>query len=604
MKTAFAKLMEKNPVQSSHDAFRAGGNGVPILTRASGQSTKGYQTMGNSRSFTTLGAYRMGDQDGNAPASAIYPDDIFNPPGLPDREYPTVTFASTGNNTFQPDDRGKATHALLKRLGDNQFKAKTQAPFEDYVAQQRLARDIQDASRNAGLEDVGKSREILRSLVAERRQQSENDYLRKMINGGATPEFAAKQIEDVRNANALQEARKIDDRSYQAKTLISRMAEKRGIRPAVNEPLSQNSAVMNPQSSQAMASLTGRDGEGFGTSQLDRVRQTITSGRVRSTETKEATDEQTAFSNLLATGEIPLPDSGSYSLATMRGQEQQNEMELQSEALASRLEALRLRQRKTKITLAEPIFAKDLIKKIYSRRGKKANASVLAVPENIQDMTPTQLILSINHSLISHPNGLAKLQKELSTHTWGTGERPSSSWINSLKQVAYKMNNGNFVTDIPSFPTEPFTTKYLLDAINELKNDRSPSLKLAVDSARTTLRGNIETGGNAHEAPKPKETQTEPTPEETASQALPKRTLGKTKTKMTQTQTATTEAGTMTEAKVIKTKAPKAPKPEPTDVYDSLKLPELRTALRGRGLPTSGNRAKLIAKLRSADASA
>ena len=321
MKTAFAKLMEKNPVQSSHDAFRAGGNGVPILTRASGQSTKGYQTMGNSRSFTTLGAYRMGDQDGNAPASAIYPDDIFNPPGLPDREYPTVTFASTGNNTFQPDDRGKATHALLKRLGDNQFKAKTQAPFEDYVAQQRLARDIQDASRNAGLEDVGKSREILRSLVAERRQQSENDYLRKMINGGATPEFAAKQIEDVRNANALQEARKIDDRSYQAKTLISRMAEKRGIRPAVNEPLSQNSAVMNPQSSQAMASLTGRDGEGFGTSQLDRVRQTITSGRVRSTETKEATDEQTAFSNLLATGEIPLPESGSYSLATMRGQE-------------------------------------------------------------------------------------------------------------------------------------------------------------------------------------------------------------------------------------------------------------------------------------------
>ncbi len=619
MKTAFAKLMEKNPVQSSHDAFRAGGNGVPILTRASGQSTTGYQTMGNSRSFTTLGAYRMGDQDGNAPASAIYPDDIFNPPGQPDREYPTVTFASTGNNAFQPDDRGKATHALLKRLGDQQFKAKLQAPFEDYVAQQRLARDIQEASRNAGLEDVGKSREILRSLVAERRQQSENDYLRKMINGGATPEFAAKQIEDVRNANALQEARKIDDRSYQAKTLITRMAESRGIRSAVNEPLSQNASVMTPQPSQAMASLTGNDGQGFGTTQLDRVRQALMTGRVRSTETKEATDEQTAFSNLMATGQIPQPDSGSYSLATMKGQEQQNEMELQSEVLASRLEALRLRQRKTKVTLAEPIFAKDLVKKMYSRRGKKVSESVLSVPENIQDMTPSQLILSINQNLSTQPNGLAKLQKELNTHVWGTGDKPSSSWLNSLKQVAYKMNNSNFVADIPSLTQEPLTVKYLLDLVNEMKNDRNPGLKLEVDKARMGLKSSMEGGGNAHETKetKAKPTVAEPTPVEVATNALPSRKMKKKKGVVVTEEAgapppppppgrpATAEVGTMTgRGKTIKIK--KGPMQretdEPQDAYETLTLPVLRNALRVRGLTIKGNKPDLIRRLRESDA--
>jgi hypothetical protein len=46
MKQALAKLMEKDPVQSSTVAFRAGGNGVPILTRASGSSVNGFQHMG------------------------------------------------------------------------------------------------------------------------------------------------------------------------------------------------------------------------------------------------------------------------------------------------------------------------------------------------------------------------------------------------------------------------------------------------------------------------------------------------------------------------------------------------------------------------------
>jgi len=168
MKSAFAKLLQMNPTQSSEIAFRAGGNGVPILTRASGQSTAGYQTMGlpdgtrpmpgGGANKTSLGAFRMGDQDGNGPAVAGFnTNDIFGPPGQPDRVYPERTFANVGNNVFQPQNNDLATHALLKRLGDQQFKATSQAPFEDYMAQQRLARDLDEASRNASLSDLGTS---------------------------------------------------------------------------------------------------------------------------------------------------------------------------------------------------------------------------------------------------------------------------------------------------------------------------------------------------------------------------------------------------------------------------------------------------------------
>jgi len=120
MKSAFAKLLEKQPVQSSTEVFRAGGNQVPIATRASGQSTAGYQTMGNSVGKTTLGIYRQGEDDGNAPGSAIIgtPNDIFPPIPPGNRTYPSRTFENIGNNVFQPEENDNATIALLKRLGD------------------------------------------------------------------------------------------------------------------------------------------------------------------------------------------------------------------------------------------------------------------------------------------------------------------------------------------------------------------------------------------------------------------------------------------------------------------------------------------------------
>jgi hypothetical protein len=600
MKSALAKLLTKDPVQSSTVVFRAGGNDVPILTRASGQSTAGYQTMGNSVGKTTLGAYRMGDQDGNAPASAIYEGDIFPAIPLNDRKYPEVTFSSSGNNVFQPEENSKATLALLKRLGDQKFKAKSQEPFDNYMAQQREIRRVHEASRTAGLEDTGKAREILRSIIAERRDQNEADYLRKMLDAGATAEGAQKEIENVRNANAIQEAKTVNDRAYQSKMLISRLAQLRGITPAVKEPLSQSSAISNPQPSQALATLMGSPGAGFGTSPLDVNRKTpdfYSRFLRKSNLTQEAGDEQTAFNQLLTSGEIPQPASGSYSLATLQGQERLNAINGESEALASRLESLRLRQNKIKLPLAEPVFAKEIIKRIYTRRNKKAGESVLTIPENIQDMTPTQLLLSINYNVSAHPNGLSKLKKELGSHTWGSAEKPSSTWVQSLKSVAYAMNNQNYISDVPTFPPEPFSTKTLLDEIMTLKNDSSTALKLEANKARVGLQSALESEGVK---PAVKKSKLEKLGEEitqavTEAQTEPVARKGKKKAKVI-FPTETAEASTQVAGKKFKVKKPSAPA-EPAPVvpdYNRLSLKELKKLMKDNGLIQKGNKPDLV----------
>jgi uncharacterized protein YjiS (DUF1127 family) len=499
--------MEKNPIESSHIAFRAGGNGVPILTRASASSTTGYQTNGlpdgskpmpgGGANKTTLGAFRMGDQDGNAPASAIYNGDIFGPFGQPDRVYPERTFPNVGNNVYQPENNDLATYALLKRLGDQKFKAVADAPFEAYRAEQRLAKDLEEASRNASLSDLGISREIIRNLAAQRRQQNEDDYLRKMLDAGATPEAARKEIEDVRNANALQEAKKVDDREYQAKTLIQRMAMARGVTPMVREPLNQSSSIDNPQRSQAMSQAMGMPGEGFGTSPLDMNRQFMTADFYkkflrRSMVSQEAGDEQQAFNNMLTEGEIPAPPQGAFSMATMRGQERQQQVEMASEALASRLDTLRQRAVRMKLPLPAPIVAKEILDLLYKSKGKSAGNRVIYSPETIQDMNPIQLLLAINWSVQHEANGFNNLKRELGKYTWGTEAEPSKNLVNDLKKVAYALNKGNYDIRIP-FPssTVPFTSAKLVSILNDIKTTNSPELRREIEQGRVDLMREI-----------------------------------------------------------------------------------------------------------------
>lgn len=501
MKSAFAKLMERQPVQSSHEAFRAGGNQVPIMTRASGQSTAGYQTMGNSVGKTTLGAYRMGEDDGNTPGSAIYPGEIFPPLPPESRKYPSRTFENVGNNVFQPEENSNATIALLRRLGDQKFKAEANAPFEDYQAQQRLARDVDEASRNASLSDLGVSREIMRNLAAQRRQQNEDDYLRRMLDSGMTAEAARKEIEDVRNANALQEARKVEDREYQAKTLINRIAMARGVTPMAKEPLTQSAAIETPDRSQAMAQAMGNPGDGFGTAPLDANRVFMNPDFYkrflrRSTLTQEASDEATAFSNLITgveEGFVP-PTQGSFSMATLKGQERQNQVEIAAEGLASRLEAIRQRQDRIKKTLPKPAVGQDILDKLYKAKSKKAGEKILFSPETLDTLNPLQLLVAINDSAtrLYPANGSAfkKLSDEVKKYSWGTAENPSPTWINDFRKVALAMNRGDQNIRIPfvSASLPDVKSKDYIDLLKAIKEGAVSKLRVNIDSAAMALR--------------------------------------------------------------------------------------------------------------------
>jgi hypothetical protein len=419
----------------------------------------------------------MGDQDGNGPGSAIFPDDIFYPPGQPDRTNPERTFANVGNNVYQPQNNDLATLALLKRLGDQQFVAQSKAPFEDYLAQQRLARDLNEASRNASLDDLGTSREILRNMAAERRQQNEDDFLRKMLDSGATPEAARKEIEDVRNANAIQEARKVEDRSYQAKMLIQRLAVRRGVTPMVKEPLTQSGAIENPQRSQAMSQAMGMPGEGFGTSDLDVNRQFMTPDFYkkflrRSMLTQEAGDEMQAFSQNLAQGEIQPPSQGAFSMATLKGQQRQLQIENASEALAARLETIRSRANRLLLPLPPNVLAKDILDKLYKDKGKAKSNSVLFSSETIEDMKPLQLMIALNLITVSQPRGATKLVNTLKDFRFGTETDPSPTAIEDLKKIVVGLNGGELNISIPfRSVVAPLPTRKVVGILNNTKSD-------------------------------------------------------------------------------------------------------------------------------------
>jgi hypothetical protein len=505
MQAAFAKLLLTKPVQSSQVDFRAGGNGVPILTRASGQSTAGYQTMGlpggnmpypgGGANKTTLGSIRMGDDDGSSPASAIVGGvgEIFFPYRAPDRVYPERMFSCVGNNVFQPpDDIG--TVELLRKLGDQKFKAKALAPFEDYARDQRLAKDIEEASRNASPADAGLARDILRSMAAERRAQNEADYLRKMLDGGATPEAAQAEIQNVRNANALQEAKTVNDREYQSKLLLQNLAKSRGITPMVREPLNQSQAIDNPQRSQAMSQAMGKPGEGFGTSPLDANRVAILpkDKTRRPLTAAEAEDEAIAINNMITASDgrdrLNLSNMASgYSMATLRGQERQGQIEKASEDLAARLEAIRQRAVRIKYPLASPVVAEEIISKLYSEKAKKAGDEVLFTPETIDELNPLQVLLSINNSVQTQPNGGKALTDALKLYNFGTPQRPSPNLLKDLKEIAAYMNGGEQNVRIPfASANTVIPVAKLVDLLNGMKSG-SADMASKVKAGRAKL---------------------------------------------------------------------------------------------------------------------
>jgi hypothetical protein len=439
-------MLLKNPI-STKDSFRAGGSGIPILTRNPAQSTAGFQTFGlpsgkstgGSANKTTLGAIRMGDQDGIAPGSAIFPGDIFYPPGQPGRQYQSVTFESVGNNAYQPEtvQRAAATEILLRRLGDNQFKAIDSAPFEDYFATQRLAKEVNDASRNAGLEDLGHSREIMRSLVAERRKTSEDDFLRRMLDAGMTQQDAQAEVDNVRRANALMESRKVDDRTHQSKLLIQRIAKSRGILSSVNEPLTTTGAIENPQPNEKMADMTGQPENAYGSSPLDRDRQFMTPDFYRrmlrrSALTQEAGDEMAALATATAqaTGNVPTP-------SMLRGLERENAIERTRDAVAARLDAVTQRKR---VMLPLPPIAEpftDLLRVAY--RGKAPGSMARFKDEEVQDLSAFHSFVALNQAIALEPAKLRALKGLLLPETLTGGGRDGNEARRDIRQFLRKI---------------------------------------------------------------------------------------------------------------------------------------------------------------------
>lgn len=397
------KLMRGTPI-STRQQFSAGGNMVPIVTKASAQSVAGVQQMGTSVGTTSLGAYRMGDADGNAPGSAIYPDDIFSPLPNRQRKYADVTFESVGNRVFQPPGDEMKLHSLLKKFGDQKFKAEQAAPFEEYFRIQQLARETDQMARYGGLEEQGASREIMRNLVDTRRQGNEDDFMRRMLDAGMSMEDAQDEIDNVRRASALQESRTVDDRHYQSKLLLSRMAQSRGGVSQVKDPLSQSAAISNPQNSQEAHLAMGMTDEGFGTNPIDVNRQFKTPDFYRRfgrkmPQSQEAQDNMAAVNYLISQGAA----GDITNVSQVKGLERAEQIQRQREFAASKLETLRNRGTKVVLPLPDFFFSDSLLRQVYGNR--KPGETTYFTTEDSQTLTHTQGIVAMNQFLASDPSG-------------------------------------------------------------------------------------------------------------------------------------------------------------------------------------------------------
>jgi hypothetical protein len=382
----------------------------PSLKTAEGPIIPGLTT---EVSKTYLGPYRMGETDGSSAPSAIpMPYDIFppNPRSLDGRK--AVTFENIGNNTFQPQNQDAALHALISRLGEQKFKAKENEKYAAYQAIKKLEREIAEVEKTASPSDLGLSREIVRSAVEERRKINEDDFLRRMLDSGLSVEDANDELENVRRANALQEARTVEDRSYQAKILLTRIAKSRGLMSSVNEPLTQSGPIMNPQPNDMMATAAGNPADGFGNAPLDVNRQYLTpawyASRLRKSRlTQEQGDRDAALATAIAGGEIP---NSMSSEALLSARERELALENAREQVAARAEQLRIRPQRLLVPLPISLYCENVISAIYNKIDKNNGDLVRASTKLVQDANKTELLLGINIWLNSGDGSIEELR--------------------------------------------------------------------------------------------------------------------------------------------------------------------------------------------------
>ena len=423
---------------STKTQFKAGGDGVPIMTLASGQSTKGISTQGLAVGTTTLGPNRI--------AQAIDSDNIFYPPGDYDAKTPDVMFSNIGNRVYQPDPN-LSLPPLLKKLGDQKFKAKANQKFEEYLKVGKLAKDLDTVSRNVGLEALGQSREILRTLVDTRRKITEQDYLRKMLDSGLSLDDAEKEIEGARKARALQEFRTLDDRPYQAKMLIHRLAMSRGAVSQVKAPLNSSGNIDSPQTSMLVAEQTGQTA--FGHSPIDAARVFLTPDFYkrfarRSLQSQEGIDQQTAINSLISEG-MPEDIVGGTNASIINAQGREANIQRQREGLASMLDNRKRFGGKIMLPLPPIMFAPAQLGHVYSEKNKTVGASAMFHYVNIADMSNFNKVVAINQVLALNPDSLFNLKTQLAGVPLldRTGKRADPGLLPAITQILVNANGSD-----------------------------------------------------------------------------------------------------------------------------------------------------------------
>jgi hypothetical protein len=385
---------------------------------------------------TNIGAYKARPSDFVPSLTANY-----------DNRIPEVKFLVDGQNLVQPQSN-LATYALISKLGDQKFKAMDNAPYADYMRIKKLEREILESENTAGLSELQTSRELMRSLAEERRKQAEDDYLRKMLDSGLSMEDAQDEIETVRRNNALQEAKKVDDRQYQSKILLTRIAKSRGIASNINEPLSQSGAVMSPQPSDLIATLQGNKGEGFGNAPLDVARQFLTPDYykkfLRKTQlTQESADKMTAMNQLISAGE-----SSFATPLQFEGQKRQQNLENIKEGIAQQMDSLKMIGQRHLMRLPGIIFAEKSMAKIYDKIDKGIGAKVRSKTSNLDSLTTAQLLVLINIFLTNEPSKIAVMKGYLQKRLVGKTVNVEKDL---LKEAIQNFNGDQQFVTVPVF---------------------------------------------------------------------------------------------------------------------------------------------------------
>ena len=385
---------------------------------------------------TDIGQYKLRASDDVPSLTANY-----------DNRIPEVKFLVDGQNVIQPLDN-LATYALISKLGEQKFKAMDNAPYADYMRIKKLEREILESENTAGLSELQTSRELMRSLAEERRKQAEDDYLRKMLDSGLSMEDAQDEIETVRRNNALQEAKRVDDRQYQSKILLTRIAKSRGVASNINEPLSQSGAVMSPQPSDLMATLQGNKGEGFGNAPLDLSRQFLTPDYykkfLRKTQlTQESADKMTAMNQLISSGESSFATPLQFDAEKRR-----TALENMKESIAQQMDSIKMIGQRHLMRLPGIIFAEKSMKEIYDKIKHSIGANVRSKTSNLDSLSLPQLLVLVNVFLTNQPSKIAVMKDFIRKRTSGKDVNVDKDL---LKEAIQNFNGSQQYVTVPVF---------------------------------------------------------------------------------------------------------------------------------------------------------